>query len=69
MQAEPGGQPVPDAPDDAAEHELSFDQYLSAKGVLWIPAGFVPESVTVQVLEGGAVKTAYRVELEAVAAP
>ncbi|CAK7044939.1 MAG: hypothetical protein KER_01854 [Kerstersia gyiorum] len=69
MQAEPGGQPVPDAPDDAAEHELRFDQYLSAKGVLWIPAGFVPESVTVQVLEGGAVKTAYRVELEAVAAP
>lgn len=46
-----------------APHQLSFDQYVSAKGVLWIPAGFVPESVTVQVLEDGGVKTAYRVEL------
>lgn len=69
MQADPSGQPMPGTPEAAVKHELSFDQYLSAKGVLWIPAGFVPASVTVQVLEGDTVKTAYRVELEAVAAP
>lgn len=69
MQADPSGQPIPGTPETAVKHELNFDQYLSAKGVLWIPAGFVPASVTVQVLEGDAVKTAYRVELETAGTP
>lgn len=51
--------------DAALSSALNFDQYLSAKGVLWIPVGFTPDAVTVQVLEGEVVKAAYRVELPA----
>lgn len=42
---------------------LRFDQYQRNQGVLAIPAGFVPESVTVQVLEGDSVRATHTQQL------
>lgn len=42
---------------------LRFDQYQRNQGVLAIPPGFVPESVTVQVLEGDSVRAAHTQQL------
>ncbi|MEQ4619207.1 MAG: DUF6776 family protein [Corticimicrobacter sp.] len=42
---------------------LRFDQYQRNQGVLAIPPGFVPESVTVQVLEGDSVRATHTQQL------
>jgi hypothetical protein len=43
---------------------LQFDQYQRSQGILAIPEGFVPESVTVSVLEGETVRATRSVKLE-----
>ncbi|WP_420226947.1 hypothetical protein [Pigmentiphaga litoralis] len=42
---------------------LSFRQYQRAEGALALPANFTPRSVTVRVLEGGAVRSQSTVTL------
>jgi hypothetical protein len=42
---------------------LSFDQFQRREGHLALPQGFVPESVTIDVLEGDAVKASRTVTL------
>ncbi|WP_189614852.1 DUF6776 family protein [Pigmentiphaga litoralis] len=49
----PGGNPL----------ALSFRQYQRAEGALALPANFVPRTVTVRVLEGGAVRSQSTVNL------
>ena len=48
----------------AASLALQFDQYQRSQGVLALPEGFVPESVTVSVLEGETVRASRNVKLE-----
>ncbi|MGE8570138.1 MAG: DUF6776 family protein [Achromobacter sp.] len=48
----------------AALLALQFDQYQRSQGILAIPEGFVPESVTVSVLEGETVRATRSVKLE-----
>ncbi|KNE27508.1 DUF6776 family protein [Achromobacter spanius] len=48
----------------AASLALQFDQYQRSQGILAIPEGFVPESVTVSVLEGETVRASRSVKLE-----
>lgn len=43
---------------------LQFDQYQRSEGVLELPEGFVPETVTVSVLEGSTVRASRNVKLE-----
>lgn len=43
---------------------LNFDQYVRSQGVLAVPGGFVPESVTIRVLDGDTVRATRNVELE-----
>ncbi len=43
---------------------LHFDQFQRSQGVLALPEGFVPESVTVTVLEEGTVRATRNVKLE-----
>lgn len=43
---------------------LQFDQYQRSEGVLEIPEGFVPETVTISVLEGSTVRASRTVKLE-----
>lgn len=43
---------------------LHFDQFQRSQGVLALPEGFVPESVTVTVLEDGTVRATRNVKLE-----
>ncbi len=43
---------------------LNFDQFQRSQGVLALPEGFVPESVTVTVLEEGTVRATRNVKLE-----
>jgi len=54
------------ASDDIGKGLLAvhFDQYQRSQGVLEIPPGFVPESVTLRVLEAGAVRATRTVPLE-----
>lgn len=48
----------------AASLALQFDQYQRSQGMLAVPEGFVPESVTVSVLEGETVRASRSVKLE-----
>lgn len=48
----------------AATLALQFDQYQRSQGMLAVPEGFVPESVTVSVLEGETVRASRSVKLE-----
>ncbi|MDX3988893.1 MAG: hypothetical protein QHC88_26900 [Achromobacter sp.] len=48
----------------AASLALQFDQYQRSQGILAVPEGFVPESVTVSVLEGETVRASRSVKLE-----
>ncbi|MDH1182059.1 hypothetical protein N5C72_28610 [Achromobacter mucicolens] len=48
----------------AASLALQFDQYQRSQGILAVPDGFVPESVTVSVLEGETVRASRSVKLE-----
>src|SRR5690606_17425956 len=43
---------------------LQFDPYQRSEGVLEIPEGFVPETVTISVLEGSTVRASRTVKLE-----
>jgi len=43
---------------------LQFDQYQRSQGVLALPEGFVPESITVSVLEGDIVRASRSAKLE-----
>lgn len=43
---------------------LHFDQFQRSQGLLSLPEGFVPESVTVTVLEGSTVRATRNVKLE-----
>ena len=43
---------------------LQFDQYQRSEGVLELPEGFVPETVTISVLEGATVRASRSVKLE-----
>lgn len=43
---------------------LQFDQYQRSQGVLAIPEGFVPENITVSVLEGETIRASRSVKLE-----
>ncbi|MCD0504202.1 DUF6776 family protein [Bordetella petrii] len=43
---------------------LQFDQYQRNEGVLELPQGFVPETVTISVLEGSTVRAARTIKLE-----
>jgi hypothetical protein len=49
----PGGNPL----------ALNFRQYQRAEGALALPANFAPRTVTVRVLEGGAVRSQSTVNL------
>ncbi|MEN4920258.1 DUF6776 family protein [Achromobacter spanius] len=64
VKAETG--PVTAAGDNlaAASLALQFDQYQRSQGILAVPDGFVPESVTVSVLEGETVRASRSVKLE-----
>lgn len=42
---------------------LQFDQYQRSEGVLELPEGFVPETVTISVLEGSTVRASRTVKL------
>lgn len=44
--------------------DLHFDQYQRSQGVLAVPPGFVPEAITVSVLENGTVRATRTVKLE-----
>ncbi|MBR8656511.1 hypothetical protein KDH83_24670 [Achromobacter sp. Marseille-Q0513] len=48
----------------AAGLALQFDQYQRSQGMLALPEGFVPESVTITVLEGDTVRATRSVKLE-----
>lgn len=48
----------------AASLALQFDQYQRSQGILAVPEGFVPESVTISVLEGETVRASRSVKLE-----
>nr|WP_255592783.1 DUF6776 family protein [Bordetella sp. BOR01] len=43
---------------------LQFDQYQRSEGVLELPQGFVPETVTISVLEGSTVRASRNIKLE-----
>ncbi|HYG42124.1 MAG TPA: DUF6776 family protein [Bordetella sp.] len=43
---------------------LQFDQYQRSEGVLELPPGFVPETVTISVLEGSTVRASRNIKLE-----
>lgn len=66
MQVKPenGAEPVAGEPPAAAPLALQFDQYQRSQGVLALPEGFVPENVTISVLEGEVVRASRSVKLE-----
>ncbi|CAJ50577.1 DUF6776 family protein [Bordetella avium] len=43
---------------------LHFDQFQRSQGLLALPEGFVPETVTVTVLEGASVRASRKVQME-----
>lgn len=49
---------------DGGPFDLHFDQYQRSQGVLAVPPGFVPEAITVSVLENGTVRATRTVKLE-----
>jgi len=64
LQVRDDGSPVSAAGAAGELLSLHFDQYQRSQGVLAVPSGFVPESVTVRVLEGSTVRAARTVRLE-----
>ena len=58
MQVKSEATPAPDGV--AAGLALQFDQYQRSQGMLALPEGFVPESVTITVLEGDTVRATQR---------
>ena len=62
MQVKSETTPAPDGV--AAGLALQFDQYQRSQGMLALPEGFVPESVTITVLEGDTVRATRSVKLE-----
>lgn len=64
VKAESGPVAVTGESTAAASLALQFDQYQRSQGVLAVPEGFVPESVTVSVLEGETVRASRSVKLE-----
>ncbi|MEI2418482.1 DUF6776 family protein [Orrella sp. JC864] len=54
------------SPSEAAKETLAlnFDQYVRSEGMLALPEGFAPESVTVHVLEGDTVRASRSIELD-----
>nr|WP_144640292.1 DUF6776 family protein [Bordetella genomosp. 13] len=59
------GSPAAGSPaaDKAGPLAVQFEQYQRSQGMLEVPAGFVPESVTVSVLEGTMVRASRTVTL------
>ncbi|HEY9280846.1 MAG TPA: DUF6776 family protein [Eoetvoesiella sp.] len=57
---------VSDAGADVNELALSFDQFQRSGGVLSLPEGFVPKTVTLNILEGKAVRVSRTVNLSPV---
>lgn len=64
VKAEAGPVPATGETTTAASLALQFDQYQRSQGVLAVPEGFVPESVTISVLEGDTVRASRSVKLE-----
>jgi hypothetical protein len=64
VKAETGPVTVTGESTTAASLALQFDQYQRSQGVLAVPEGFVPESVTVSVLEGDTVRASRSIKLE-----
>lgn len=64
VKAESGPVPATGETTTAASLALQFDQYQRSQGVLAVPEGFVPESVTISVLEGDVVRASRSVKLE-----
>ncbi|CAB3647513.1 hypothetical protein LMG26841_04663 [Achromobacter dolens] len=64
VKAESGPVPVSGETTTAASLALQFDQYQRSQGVLAVPEGFVPESVTISILEGDVVRASRSVKLE-----
>lgn len=64
VKAENGPAPATGDPPTAASLALQFDQYQRSQGVLAVPEGFVPDSVTISVLEGDTVRASRSVKLE-----
>ncbi|MGB3288190.1 MAG: DUF6776 family protein [Burkholderiaceae bacterium] len=50
---------------DAKGQDLVFDQYLRGGGLLSVPEGFTPQSVTLNILEGDALRVSRKVDLPA----
>ncbi|WMD18661.1 hypothetical protein RAS12_18755 [Achromobacter seleniivolatilans] len=64
VKAETGPVTVTGESTSAASLALQFDQYQRSQGMLAVPEGFVPENVTVSVLEGETVRATRSVKLE-----
>lgn len=64
VRAEAGPVTVTGDSTTAASLALQFDQYQRSQGILAVPEGFVPESVTVSVLEGDTVRASRSIKLE-----
>ncbi|WP_459616879.1 DUF6776 family protein [Bordetella sp. 2513F-2] len=66
LQVRPEGEGSAAAVDPAAPAPLplQFEQYQRSEGMLALPEGFVPEAVTVSVLEGATVRAARTVPVE-----
>ncbi len=64
VKAESGPVPATGETTTAASLALQFDQYQRSQGMLAVPEGFVPESVTISVLEGDTVRASRSVKLE-----
>ena len=64
VKAESGSVAIPGDNAPTSPLALQFDQYQRSQGILALPEGFVPESVTVSVLEGDTVRASRSVKLE-----
>ncbi|CAB3875168.1 hypothetical protein LMG26858_02934 [Achromobacter anxifer] len=64
VKAESGSVAIPGDAVPTSPLALQFDQYQRSQGILALPEGFVPESVTVSVLEGDTVRASRSVKLE-----
>ncbi|MDH3066794.1 hypothetical protein QEP16_26090 [Achromobacter insolitus] len=64
VKAESGSVAIPGDSAPTSPLALQFDQYQRSQGILALPEGFVPESVTVSVLEGDTVRASRSVKLE-----
>ncbi len=60
---QPGGAPGAGTDSVADALRLEFEQFQRSQGLLALPAGFSPRSVTVRVVEGGIVLASRRVDL------